>query len=78
MPILGGPLKNVVSLENLLDAGLAERPDSNAVLSLQQTWSFRELDQASDNLCAQYLDQGLKAGDCIASLMPNRGALLVH
>lgn len=78
MPILGGPLKNVVWLENLLDAGLATRPDSKAVVSLQQTWTFRELERASDNLCTQYLDRGLKAGDCIASLMPNRGALLVH
>lgn len=78
MPIFGGPLDNVVSLKNLLDAGLTNTPDENALVSLQQTWTFRQLDRASDNLCTQYLDQGLKAGDCVASLMPNRGALLVH
>ena len=78
MPISGGPLENVVRLENLLGAGLAATPDENALVSRQQSWTFRQLEQASDNLCTHYLDQGLKSGDCIASLMPNRGALLVH
>ena len=78
MPIFGSPLDEVVTLEKLLDAGLKNKPNAKAVVSLQQTWTFSELDRASDNLCSQYLDRGLKAGDCIASLMPNRGALLVH
>ncbi|WP_305985795.1 class I adenylate-forming enzyme family protein [Roseibium sp. MMSF_3544] len=78
MPISGNPLDDVVSLDKLLHAGLTLKPDEKAVVSLQQTWTFRELDEASDNLCAQYLDRGLKTGDRIASLMPNRGALLVH
>ncbi|MEO1113714.1 MAG: class I adenylate-forming enzyme family protein [Pseudomonadota bacterium] len=78
MPVLGGPLHTVVPLEKLLDAGLAANPDAKAVVSRQQTWTFRELDRASDNLCAHYLDCGLKTGDRVASLMPNRGILLVH
>lgn len=78
MPIFGGTLDNVVSLGDLLNAGLVAKPDEPALVSLQQTWTFRELERASDNLCRHYLDQGLEAGDCIASLMPNRGALLVH
>ena len=78
MPIPGGPLHTIVPLENLLAAGLAADPDAKAVVSRQQTWTFREQERASDNLCAQYLDHGLKTGDRIASLMPNRGILLVH
>lgn len=78
MIISGDELGEVIPLEALLSAGLINRPDSKAVVSLQQTWTFRELDRASDNLCQNYLDQGLSPGDCVASLMPNRGALLVH
>lgn len=78
MTISGGSLETVVPLQDILSDGLAHRPDETALVSLQQSWTYRELDRASDNLCQNYLDQGLKTGDCIASLMPNRGALLVH
>ncbi|MEM1362145.1 MAG: class I adenylate-forming enzyme family protein [Pseudomonadota bacterium] len=78
MIISGGDLGTVVPLEQLLSNGLSNRPESPAILSLQQSWTYKELDRASDNLCQNYLDHGLTFGDCVASLMPNRGALLVH
>src|SRR5437773_4212461 len=40
------------------------------------TW--RELDDASTVLGARYLGLGLRRGDRLASLMPNRPALIVH
>ena len=45
---------------------------------LERTWSWRELDQASTRLAGQYLALGLVPGDRVASLLPNRGALIVH
>src|SRR5689334_15121507 len=49
-----------------------------ALVSLERTWSWWELDQASTRLARQYFALGLAAGDRVASLLPNRGALLVH
>jgi long-chain acyl-CoA synthetase len=78
MPIEGGPLGHFVPVEDLLAAGLRLHPDADAVVSSQQRWTFRELDEASNRLCAGYLGLGLKPGDRIASLMPNRAVLLIH
>ena len=37
-----------------------------------------QLDAASNRLAAHYLGHGLEPGDRVASLLPNRGALIVH
>jgi long-chain acyl-CoA synthetase len=78
MPLAGAPLPDPVDIPDLLRAGLETRPDADAVVSLERRWTFRELDAASDRLAAAYRGLGLAPGDRIASLMPNRGALLVH
>jgi acyl-CoA synthetase (AMP-forming)/AMP-acid ligase II len=67
-----------VNLANLLDAGLNYKPDEAALVLLDRTWSWRELDEDSTRLAKQYLGMGLAPGDRVASLLPNRGALLVH
>jgi long-chain acyl-CoA synthetase len=77
--VLSGPaLERPVTLANVLAVGLTTKPDDVALVSLERTWTWRELEQASGQLARQYLALGLKAGDRVASLMPNRGALLVH
>ncbi len=48
------------------------------MISLRASWTWRELDDASERLAASYLRMGLKAGDRIASLMPNRCELVIH
>ena len=63
---------------SLLEVGLKTKPNETALVSLERKWSWRELDQASTRLAGQYLALGLAPGDRVASLMPNRGALLVH
>jgi acyl-coenzyme A synthetase/AMP-(fatty) acid ligase len=45
---------------------------------LHRTWSWRELDEDSTRLAKNYLAMGLTPGDRVASLLPNRGALIVH
>ena len=78
MPIAGPTLERPIKLARLLEVGLRSKPNETALVSLERKWSWRELDQASTRLAGQYLALGLAPGDRVASLMPNRGALLVH
>lgn len=78
MPTSGPPLARPVELVRLLDNGLRSRPDEPALVSFESQWTWRELDVASRRVAGHYLNLGLKPGDRVASLMPNRGALLVH
>ncbi len=78
MPLSGPALKEPVRLSKLLDAGLSQRPDETALLSLEDAWSWAELERVTNRLAANYLTLGLKPGDRVASLMPNRTALIAH
>jgi acyl-CoA synthetase (AMP-forming)/AMP-acid ligase II len=78
MPIAAAPLERPVDLSQLLEVGLRSKPDELALVSFESKWTWRELDRASRRLGANYLSLGLKPGDRVASLLPNRGALLVH
>ncbi len=78
MPHSGPALESPVQLSRLLQVGLKDRPNEPAIISLEDTWSWSELEQASNRLAANFLALGLKPGDRVASLMPNRSALMVH
>jgi long-chain acyl-CoA synthetase len=49
-----------------------------ALVSAEGGHSWRELDLASDRLAANMLELGVRSGDRVASLMPNRNALVIH
>jgi len=78
MPIYGPELDDPVSIPELLRYGLENKPDEDALISLDTRHTWRELDESSTRLARNYLALGLKPGDRIASLMPNRTALIVH
>ena len=78
MPISGPPLSTSFDLRHILKHGLETKPDEFALVSAATRWTWRELDRASTQLAANLVRLGVKAGDRVASLMPNRGALLVH
>lgn len=78
MPVTGPPLKESINLGQLLERGLTAKPEEDALVSLEGRWSWRELDEKSDRLARSLLTLGLERGDRVASLMPNRGALVVH
>ncbi|MGD9724464.1 MAG: class I adenylate-forming enzyme family protein [Pirellulales bacterium] len=78
MAITGAKLERPIQLASLLDVGLRSKPNEPALISLERTWTWLELDQAATRLAGQYLALGLVHGDRVASLLPNRGALLVH
>jgi long-chain acyl-CoA synthetase len=76
--IIGPNLARPASLPNLLERGLETRADERALVLLNETWSFRQLDEASTRLAGSYLSLGLAPGDRVASLLPNCGALVIH
>jgi len=77
--IAGPPLAEPAApLDDLLRVGLGARPDRVAVESAYRRLTWRELEEESSRLAAGYLSIGLRPGDRLASLMPNRVALVVH
>jgi acyl-coenzyme A synthetase/AMP-(fatty) acid ligase len=67
-----------VSPRGLLRAGLDADPDGLALICADTRWTWRTLDELSDRLAISWLGLGLRPGDRVASLMPNRPALIVH
>jgi acyl-CoA synthetase (AMP-forming)/AMP-acid ligase II len=78
MPLVGRPLSTPFDLGRVLEQGLATDPDARALDSADGGLSWQELDEQSARLAAGYRALGLEPGDRIASLMPNRVALVVH
>ncbi|MGF1470863.1 MAG: class I adenylate-forming enzyme family protein [Rubrobacteraceae bacterium] len=78
MLISGPRLERPFALADLLSAGLAADPSGPAVVTIDETLSWAQLDEQSAHLARNYLSMGLKAGDRVATLMPNRPALIVH
>jgi acyl-CoA synthetase (AMP-forming)/AMP-acid ligase II len=63
---------------DLLETGLANDPDADAMVCAEFTWSWRTLDRVTRRLAQSYLELGLRPGDRFASLMPNRPRLVAH
>jgi len=78
MPIAGPPLEAPVNVSGILEQGLDTKLDADALVSRRRRWTWRALDAVSSRLAGNYLELGLKPGDRIASLMPNRTELMVH
>jgi long-chain acyl-CoA synthetase len=78
VPITGPPLAQRIDLTKLLEVGVTTAPDDRALVSNESRWTWHELEVASRQLAAHYLAIGLEPGDRVASLLPNRGALIVH
>ena len=78
MPISGAPLTQPNLIRNLLGHGLNSKPDDLAIVSAKTEMTWRQLDETSTRVAGQYLAMGLVPGDRVASLMPNRPALVIH
>jgi len=80
MPLIGPPLDDLkpIDVPNILDVGLAAHPDDIAIVSTKNSWTWRQLDKASDRYAAHLYALGIRKGDRVASLMPNRDALMLH
>ncbi|MCP4329357.1 MAG: acyl--CoA ligase [Alphaproteobacteria bacterium] len=78
MPLTGHPLKAPFEIAGLLRPEVQAKPDETALVSAERRWTWRELDHAVANVAAGLRDLGLTPGTRVASLMPNRDALLIH
>jgi long-chain acyl-CoA synthetase len=78
VPLEGRALDAPVDLRTLLRAGLADDPDAVAIVAADERMRWRQLADAGTRLARSYLALGLSPGDRVASLMPNRIALVVH
>ncbi len=78
MPLTGAPLDQHVDLHELLHAGLADRPGEIALVCAKTSRTWQDVDDAIDNLAGNLLGLGLRPGDRVASLMPNRAELIIH
>lgn len=79
MLIDGLPLEAPAApLADLLRVGLDGDPEALALVSAHRSTSWRELEAEAERLAGGYRGMGLEPGDRIASLMPNRIALIVH
>ncbi|HZA66296.1 MAG TPA: class I adenylate-forming enzyme family protein [Geminicoccaceae bacterium] len=78
VPLSGPPLAEPIDVRNILARGLEAKPDEVALASAEGGHTWRELDLASGRLAANMLEIGVRKGDRVASLMPNRNALIIH
>ena len=74
----GRSLARPATPHDLLRAGLELHPDRPALIAATGRRTFDEADRMSSRLAASLLALGLRPGDRVASLMPNRPALIVH
>ncbi len=78
MLIDGDPLESPAApLSELLRVGLAA-PEEVALVSADRSLTWGVLEEESARLAGGYRGIGLEPGDRVASLMPNRVALVVH
>ncbi len=73
-----GALARPVNVRDLIRPGVDANPDRPALISVDTRWTWRDIEGMSDRLAQGLLGLGLEAGDRVASLMPNRPALIVH
>ena len=78
MHLNGKPLPPLFPIADILRRGVEDRPDDVALTSREARWTWRDLDSAADRLAANLTGLGLRPGDRVASLMPNRDALFLH
>lgn len=78
MAISGEPLEEPVLTGLILERGLTRNPNQPALVSMTETRTWRQLEETVATLADSYARLGLKAGDRVASLMPNRASLLIH
>ncbi len=77
MSVVGPTLEAPIDVTDILAVGLERNPDAIALASTEMRWNWRALDAATDRLAGHLVALGLQAGDRVATLMPNRTALLI-
>ncbi|MES0883408.1 class I adenylate-forming enzyme family protein [Roseibium sp. SCP14] len=74
----GSPLEEAADLRSLISPHVREKPDAYALTGSDARLTWQELDTLSNRLAGHYVSMELSPGCVVASLMPNRSALIVH
>ncbi|MCT0224647.1 class I adenylate-forming enzyme family protein [Synechococcus sp. CS-1328] len=78
MPFHGPALLQPIAIDTLLALGLEHNPEAPALQDLERSLSWAQLERDCEALARAYRQLGLKRGDRLASLIPNRVDLIVH
>ncbi|MEM8662344.1 MAG: long-chain fatty acid--CoA ligase, partial [Pseudomonadota bacterium] len=80
MPLYGPSAEGITPVDpsSVLSVGLTNHPNDVAIVSSKNSWTWHQLDKASDRYAAHLYANGVRKGDRVASLMPNRDTLLIH
>jgi long-chain acyl-CoA synthetase len=78
MSLVGPPLPPPTPLRDLLSRGLRGEPDTAALSTAETSLSWAELHHRTGILAASYRGLGLRPGDRVASLLPNRLDAVLH
>ncbi|MDA3665054.1 AMP-binding protein, partial [Mycobacterium xenopi] len=68
--VLTRPAPVLVSVPRLFAGQVARAPDAVALSCGGRSWSYRQLDEASNRLAHLLIDYGAGAGSCVALLLP--------
>ncbi|MEM0965816.1 MAG: class I adenylate-forming enzyme family protein [Verrucomicrobiota bacterium] len=74
----GARLGYQVDLSRLLERPLAIAPDAVGLVTEEGSWTWRELEQLSNDYAANLIASGLSPGDRVASYLPNCSTLIIH
>jgi amino acid adenylation domain-containing protein/non-ribosomal peptide synthase protein (TIGR01720 family) len=75
--VLTEPVGAPVSIPEAFAAQVARAPDAVAVTSGEQSWTYREIDEASNRLAHLLIGQGVRAGERVALLLPRSAQAVV-
>ena len=68
--VLTGPAGTPVSIPEAFAAQVTRAPDAVAVTDGERSWTYREIDEASNRLAHLLIGQGVRAGERVALLLP--------
>ena len=75
--VLTDPAGTPVSIPEAFAAQVARAPDAVAVTSGEESWTYREIDGASNRLAHLLIGQGVRAGERVALLLPRSAQAVV-
>ena len=75
--VLTDPMDAPVSIPELFAAQVTRSPDAVAVTSGDQSWTYREINEASNRLAHLLISQGVRAGERVALLLPRSAQAVV-
>jgi glycopeptidolipid biosynthesis protein len=75
--VLTRPQPMSVSITELFAAQVARAPEATALVCGERSWTYGELDTASNRLANLLADRGAGPGECVALLIPRSGEAIL-